>query len=56
MQTYAAGYVFTYLTISKRKLDTWTVIGLTATKFMSLILPMDGFFLSNTSYIWIYMV
>jgi hypothetical protein len=46
----------TYVTTLKPKLVNWTVVGLTVAKFKPLILPMTGFSLSNTTYIWIYKV
>jgi hypothetical protein len=56
MQTCAAGYALTYVTTLKLQFVTWTVVDLTADKFKPLILPMSGFSLSNTMYIWIYKV
>jgi hypothetical protein len=56
MQACAAGYALTYFMIVKLQVVSWTIVGLTAAKFKPLILPMHGFYLSNTMYIWIYMV
>jgi hypothetical protein len=56
MQACAAGYALTYVTALKLHLISRTVVGLTAAKIKPLIHPMPGFTLSNTTYIWIYMV
>jgi hypothetical protein len=52
MQACATGYVATL----ELQLASWMVTGLTATKFLPLILPMPEFSLSNNIHIWIYMV
>jgi hypothetical protein len=54
MQASAADYALTSFVTPKRQLLTWTVIGLTTTKFNSLMLPMHDLSLSNYMYIWIY--
>jgi hypothetical protein len=56
MQACAADYALTYVTTLKLQLVSLTVVGLTAPKFKPLTFPMSGFSLSNTTYIWIYMV
>jgi hypothetical protein len=56
MQASVAGNALNYLIALKLQLVSWTVVGLTAAKFKPLIPPMPGFSLSNTTYIWIYMV
>jgi hypothetical protein len=56
MNACEAGYVLTYVTTLKLQLVSRTVVGLTAAKFKPLILPMPGFSLSSTMYIWIYML
>jgi hypothetical protein len=54
MQACAAGYALTSTNTVIPQLVNWTVVGLTAAKFKPLILPMTGFSLSNTTYIWIF--
>jgi hypothetical protein len=56
MQACAAGYALAYIPTLKLLLVSRTVVGLTAAKFKPLILPMPGFSLSSTTYIFIYMV
>jgi hypothetical protein len=56
MKACAAGYALTYVTTLKLQWVSWTDVGLTATKFKPLIFRLPGLFLSNTTYIWIYMV
>jgi hypothetical protein len=56
MQACAAGYVLTYVITLKLQLVSWTVVGLTVAKFKPLLLPVPGFSLPNTAYIYIYMV
>jgi hypothetical protein len=56
MQACAAGYALTYLTTPKLQLVSWSAVGLTAAKFKPLILTVHGLSLSNTTYIWIYIV
>jgi hypothetical protein len=48
MQACAAGCALTYVTILKMHLVSGMVIGLTATKFKPLILPMRDFSFFNT--------
>jgi hypothetical protein len=44
------------LSILKLQLVCCTFVGLTVAKSKPLVLPMPWFSLSNTTYIWIYMI
>jgi hypothetical protein len=56
MQACAEGHALTYSNTPKLHLASWKFLGLTAAKFEPVMLPMHGLSLSNTKYIWIYML
>jgi hypothetical protein len=47
MQACGAGYALTYVTSLKLQLVTWTIVGLTATKFKPLVLPSAWFLIAQ---------
>jgi hypothetical protein len=56
MTSCEVGYALMYVTILRLQLVRQTVVGQITAKFKLVILPLPGFSLSNTSYIWIYKV
>jgi hypothetical protein len=53
MEVCAAGYASYYVTTLKPQLVSRMVVGLTVAEFKHLMLPLYGFSLANTTYIWI---